>query len=164
MASMESSRQDDVFIAVSVSPDPCKTPPNNVPVPYNVVAKLGQSLTVSPDVRYKGLPVVLAGRSSIGNVTGDEAGTGGGVKSGSHQDEVKFIEGSCNFIVNGMQLVREKDPVSMNKGNTTGKVQSLTGAAPAGGVDPDGMPMQPSNPPLKKRQKPASSAESTHAG
>jgi hypothetical protein len=137
-------------MAISESPDACKTPPNDVPIPYNVVAKLGQSLSVSPNVKYHGFPVVLADESKIDNVTGDEAGSGGGVKSGSHKDEVKFIEGAGTVKANGKRIVRDKDPVSMNKGNTTGKIQSLTGASPAGGITPEGQPVKPTNPPMKK--------------
>jgi hypothetical protein len=85
----------------------------------------------------------------IAKVTGDEAGSGGGVKSGTHKDEVKFIEGAVTVRANGKKIVRDKDPVSMNKGNTTGKVQSLTGAVPAGGVTPNGDPMKSANPPMK---------------
>lgn len=148
MSLEESARQEDVYLAVSESPDPCKTPPNNVPIPYQIVAKLDQALSVSPDVKYRGLPVVLADESSIAKVQGDEAGTGGGVKSGTHGDEVKFIKGAGTVKANGKQIVRHKDPVSMNKGNTTGKIQSLTGAAPAGGVTPEGQPQHPSDPPV----------------
>lgn len=150
MSNRESARQEGVFIAVSESPDACKTPPANVPIPYRILADLGEALTVSPNVRYQGRPVVLADASTIAKVTGDEAGTGEGVKSGTHEGEVEFIQGSGTVFVNGKKIVREKDQVLMNSGNTKGRIQNLSGSAPAGGVAPGGQPMQPSNPPRRR--------------
>lgn len=143
----EGARQGASFIAVSESPDPCRTPPNNVPVPYTVVARLDGSLSVSPDVTYGGAPVVLADQSSIAKVTGDEAGAGGGVKSGCSAGEVRFLAGDASVTVNGKPVVRDKDPVSMNQGNTTGRVQCLMGAQPRGAIDAAGQPTLPANPP-----------------
>lgn len=130
------------FLAVSESPDPCKTPPANAPVPYNLVAKLEEALSVSPDVKYTGHPVILVDESTIAQVLGDEAGTGGGVKSGCNQGEVKFIAGNPTVKANGKLVVREGDRVTMNKGNTTGVVVCMLGAEPAGsssdaGAGPD---------------------------
>lgn len=118
------------FLAVSESPDPCKTPPANAPVPYNLVAKLEEALSVSPDVKYTGHPVILVDESTISQVLGDEAGTGGGVKSGCNQGEVKFIAGNPTVKANGKLVVREGDRVTMNKGNTTGVVVCMLGAEP----------------------------------
>jgi hypothetical protein len=140
MATPEGARKAGSFIAVSDSPDPCRTPPNNVPVPYMVMADLGPSLSVSPNVKFGGHPAVLADESSIGQVTGDEAGTGGGVKSGCHRGEVRFTGGSPSVKINGKRVVRDKDAVTMNKGNTTGQVQCLMAAAPCGGIDGQGRP------------------------
>lgn len=143
MATEEGARKEGTFIAVSDSPDPCKTPPNNAPMPYMLLAKLDEALSVSPNVKYAGHPVVLMEQSSIANVTGDELGTGGGVKSGCNEGEVKFTEGDPSVKVNGKPVVRDKDPVTMNKGNTTGQVQWLQGAAPSGSVDANGRPVPP---------------------
>jgi len=125
MPKPQGGRQAGTFIAVCDSPDPCKTPPSNAPVPYMIMAKLDDALSVSPDVLYGGFPVVLADASSIADVTGDEAGSGGGVKSGCKGGEVKFTGGDARTFVNGKQVVRDGDPVTMNKGNTTGTVVCL---------------------------------------
>ena len=105
MSKIESARQDDAFIAISYLPDVCKTPPNNIPIPYTIVAKLDQALSVSPNVKYQGRYVVLVDESSIEKVQGDEAGTGGGIRSSCNQGEVKFIEGACRVRANGKKIV-----------------------------------------------------------
>ena len=147
MASNPGARKSGSFIAVSDAPDPCRTPPNMAPVPYMIVANLDDALSVSPSVTFGGHPVVLAGESTVGSVTGDEAGTGGGVKSGCHGGEVAFARGSGSLRVNGKHVVREDDPVTMNKGNTTGRVVCLDGAAPTGSIGPGGQPTTDTNPP-----------------
>jgi hypothetical protein len=132
------ARKAGTFIAVSDAPDPCRTPPGNVPVPYLVMAGLEDALAASSDVAFNGHPVVLAGRSTLPRVTGDEAGSGGGVKSGCHGGEVAFVRGAGTVRVNGLAVVREGDPVTLNQGNTTGRVVCLDGAGPTGGITPGG--------------------------
>ena len=149
MSHNESVTKDDLFIAVSLSPDACRTPPQQAAVPYQITAKLGGALSVSPDVKYNGRPVILADESSIPQVVGDEAGTGGGVKSGTCRGPVRFPQGSGSVKANGRPIVRVKDPVAMNGGNTTGRIQSMKFAAPASGITPEGRPGQPSNPPVR---------------
>jgi hypothetical protein len=158
MSHPEGAAQEGAFIAVSSSPDACKTPPNHVPVPYTVVAKLDECLSVSPNVRFRGHPVVLADASSIAKVTGDESGSGGGVSSGCNTGEVKFIDGDGSVLVNGKRVVRDKEEVTMNGGNTKGKVQCLMDAGPASTVDADGQPSRPANPPVQARSSGASAA------
>ena len=149
MAHPIGARKEGVFLIVSESPDPCKTPPSNAPVPYTITANLDDCTSVSPDVFYGDHPVVLVDESRIGNVKGDEAGSGGGVKSGCNEGEVAFIEGDQSVLVNGRLVVREKDQVLMNKGNTTGRVQCLMGAEPGCGVGRDGKPTKCTNPPVE---------------
>jgi hypothetical protein len=117
------------------------------PVPYMIVAKLDDAVAASPNVTFGGHPVVLAGGSTIASVTGDEGGTGGGVKSGCRGGEVAFTHGSGSLRVNGKKVVREDDVVTMNKGNTTGRVVCLDGAAPTGSIGPGGQPTTDTNPP-----------------
>jgi hypothetical protein len=150
MTVRECARQDGTFIAVSESPDPCKTPPSNRAVPYQITASLEQCLSVSPNVRYNGKPVVLAGESSIAQVTGDESGTGGGVKSGTHKGDVRFLQGAATVKANGKPIVRVQDPVAMNNGNTQGRIQGVAKAAPALEIRPQGQPTQSCNAPLPR--------------
>jgi hypothetical protein len=157
MSHPNGARKEGIFLIVSESPDPCKTPPANAPVPYSLTADLEECMSVSPDVFYCGKPVVLVDESRIAKVTGDEAGSGGGVKSGCNEGEVQFIKGDETVLVNGKLVVREKDQVKMNKGNTTGRVQFLGGSEPGCDVDGDGKPTKDTNPPL-------SASESAKAG
>ena len=140
------ARQTGTFIAVSDAPDPCRTPPGNVPVPYLVTARLDDALAAAADVTFNGRPVLLATRTTLPRVTGDEAGSGGGVKSGSHGGEVAFLQGAGTVRAHGLQVVREGDPVTLNQGNTTGRVVCLDGAAPTGGIAPGGRPTSDTNP------------------
>ncbi len=146
MSGREFAHGADGFLAVCDAPDHCRTPPGDVPVPYQVTARLGRAVALSPDVRYGGVPVVLADASAVPQVTGNEAGTGGGVVSGVNRGRVAFVAGAATVRANGRRIVRHLDPVTMNDRNTTGKVLALAGAAPAGGVGPDGRPLVPCDP------------------
>ena len=134
----EAAHQEKRFIAVCDAPDYCRTPPGDVPVPYQVTADLGQALSVSPDVFYQGFPLLRVDDSFIPSVTGDEHGTGGGVKSGACAGKVEFIGGSSTIRANGKRMVRERDRVAMNNRNTTGVIVSLSSVAPQGKVGPGG--------------------------
>jgi len=76
---------------VSLTPDVCWTPVGStvVPVPYMITADLSDSLVTSPNTRFNGQPVFLHDQSKVSQITGDEAGTGGGVKSGTYKGIVK---------------------------------------------------------------------------
>jgi uncharacterized Zn-binding protein involved in type VI secretion len=149
MSNQEAANQSGSFIVVSESPDACRTPLNNVPVPYMIVARLDEALSVSPNVSYQGKPVILADETCIAHCTGAEAGTGGGVKSGTHNGEVRFIEGASTLRVNGKHLVRTGDRVSMNNGNTFGTVVCLSDCAPICSIGPGGIPTADCNPPQR---------------
>ena len=151
MPEKEGARNSGQFLAISDAPDFCKTPPNMAPVPYPNIGKLDQCLSNSPNVKFTGAMAVLMGQSEVPSVIGNEAGVGGGVKSGVNKSNVKFTKGSGTVKVNGKQVMRDRDPVSMNNGNTTGKVVCLTPSLPSGGISPSGQPTQPPNPPVKKR-------------
>ena len=144
MASKESARKEGKYLAVSETPDPCKTPPNDAPVPYNLVAELDQALSVSPNVKYQGFPLILADESSLPQVKGDEAGSSGGVISGTNTGEVKFVEGAGTVKTNGRRTVGHGHKVTMNKGNTKGVV--LCAAPPASSK-------RQSDPPVKDPRK-----------
>ncbi len=63
------------------SPDVCKTPPFNIPIPYANIAQLTTCTNVVPHVLVKMRPTVVQG-SKMPISSGDEAGAGGGVVSG----------------------------------------------------------------------------------
>ena len=86
------ARKNSIFLAVSLFPDVCKTPmgQNMVPAPpYPIVADLSNSVEVAKSVRFNGDPVFLLNDSVVATVTGNEAETGGGLKSGVNMGKVR---------------------------------------------------------------------------
>jgi hypothetical protein len=67
----EGARQEGKFMVVCIAPDVCLTPP--VPVPYQIVAFLDNSMNVSPNVRFTCKPALMMKSRGI-QVIGDEAG------------------------------------------------------------------------------------------
>ena len=55
------ARKNSAWLVVSILPDVCKTPigPSTPPVPYPVIAKLGDAVQVVPSVRANGDPMVV---------------------------------------------------------------------------------------------------------
>ena len=151
MADREGTRKTGRAIVVSQSPDVCKTPMGNStpPVPYQITATFSDSQATSPNVRFGGKPVFMLNQSTISKVTGDEAGTAGGVVSGTNKGIVEPIEASTTVRVNGKHVVRHGDTCKMNNGNTTGKVIYQPGSAPGCNIGPDGMPDQDTDPPIE---------------
>ncbi len=110
------ARKNSIFKAVSLVPDVCKTPmgPNMVPVPYPIVADLSKSMEVAKMVRFNGDPVFLLSESVIATVTGNEAGTGGGMTSGVNRGKVRATSSSKSFKVEKKYVVRHGDECDMN--------------------------------------------------
>lgn len=105
-------------------PDVCLTPAPpgpDVPVPYPNTGKLEEAESVSEDV-FAGRNKVVRRNSSIKKTSGDEAGTSGGVTSGSTRGEVKFVSSSATVLVNGQGAVRMFDTTNQNNGNAVGTV------------------------------------------
>lgn len=119
----EAARQHSQMSVMCTTPDVCKTPMgcSTPPVPYQIIASLGDSESTSPNVRFAGSPAFMLDNSTITKVTGDEAGTAGGVKSGSNKNACEPVEGCKTFRVNGKQVVAHGDKFKMNDGNTFGK-------------------------------------------
>lgn len=110
------ARKDSTFKAVSLLPDVCKTPmgPNMVPVPYPIIGDLDDSIEVARTVRFNGDPVFLLIDSVVTTVTGNEAGTGGGMKSGVNKDKVRATTGARTVRVEKRYVVRHGDECEMN--------------------------------------------------
>jgi len=119
----EGARKVSQMSVVCTTPDVCKTPMGNStpPVPYQIISNLSDSTSVSPNVRFKGSPAFLLDKSLVTKVTGDEAGTAGGVKSGKNVSNCEPVEGCQTFRINGKQVVAHGDKFKMNNGNTFGK-------------------------------------------
>lgn len=110
------ARKNSIFKAVSLVPDVCKTPmgPNMVPVPYPIVADLADSVQVAKHVRFNGDPVFLFSDSVITSVTGNEPGTGGGMKSGVNRGKVRATSSARSVRVEKKFVVRHGDECEMN--------------------------------------------------
>jgi hypothetical protein len=110
------ARKNSIFMAVSLLPDVCKTPmgPNMVPVPYPIVADLSNSVEVAKSVRFNRDPVFLLNESVIATVTGNEAGTGGGMKSGVNRGKVRATASSKSVRVEKKYVVLHGDECEMN--------------------------------------------------
>jgi hypothetical protein len=76
MAEKLGARQNSRFKAVCMAPDICKTPvgSSTPPLPYQVIADLGQSAQTVPNVRFNGDPCYVLDQSIVSNCTGDEPG------------------------------------------------------------------------------------------
>ncbi len=110
------ARKDSTFYAVTTSPDVCLTPmgPGMVPIPYMLYADLKPSSKCTPSVRFNKKLTYVFDHSLAPDVKGDEAGTGGGVKSGVNKGKVWACEASTNVYAEGRRIVRHGDRCWMN--------------------------------------------------
>ena len=133
MAKNYIARQDGLWMAISLTPDVCKTPigPTTPPVPYPVTASLGNSVLVVPSVKANGHPVLVLDQSFISSTKGDEPGVAKGVKSGTVGDICEPLEHSTTFRAGGKPVLRHFDTFWMNARNTTG---IIIGQPPAASV------------------------------
>ncbi len=110
------ARKNAIFIVVNLVPDICKTPmgASMVPVPYPIVGNLSDSLQVTHSVNFNGDPVYVLSDSVVPTVTGNEPGTGGGVKSGVNKGKVRATGSSKTVRAEGKYVVRHGDEAEMN--------------------------------------------------
>lgn len=102
-----------------VFPDVCLTPPIPLPIPY---PNLGLSADTSGGpvtVTVEGqMPMVKAAKYV--KTSGDEAGSGGGVLSGTKLGEAEFLLYSFDIKLEGRNVCRVGDPMFHNNKNTAG--------------------------------------------
>ena len=110
------ARKNGIFIVVNLVPDVCKTPmgASMVPVPYPIVGNLADSLQVITTVKFNGDPAYVLSDSMVPTVTGNEPGTGGGMKSGVNKGKVRATGSSTSVRVAGKYVVRDGDEAEMN--------------------------------------------------
>lgn len=122
MASRIGARKSAEFKAISTAPSFNKTPVGNStpPLPYPTTADLSNSVGVVRSVRFNGCPAYVLDQTTQTDCKGDNAGTCGGVKSGTVNGEVKPVKGSRSVRVGGKYAIREGDPCTMNGGNNPG--------------------------------------------
>ncbi len=150
----ETARKLGEPIVVFLHADVCKTGPLKVPVPYPIIAPLSSSIDIAATVRATQVPT-FAMKSSVPLVIGDEAGSGGGVVSGTFAGTGStFPTGSSsNVRAEKSLLIRNGDPFAMNGGNTSGMLVYQPGGAPKGQVDAGGTPRKNPNPPVKPTKR-----------
>ncbi len=137
MAEKLGARKNSSWKAICTAPDFCKTPvgSSTPPIPYQVIADLGQSENCVPSVRFNGDPCCVLNPSIVPKCTGDEPGTAKGVKSGTVSGKVKPTGASTTVRASKKRVVRENDPCTLNDVNCPGiyTAQPAPGAMGAGG-------------------------------
>jgi hypothetical protein len=108
-------------ITQSTLPDVCKTPTpaGPTPLPYPVIVSLARDLASgTTTVKADGGNSIAIKGSEFSRCTGDEPGTAGGVKSGTHMKEATWISYSFDVKIEGRNACRLTDKMLMNHGNT----------------------------------------------
>jgi hypothetical protein len=111
--------QTGVCLAV---PDVCLTPAPPgppVPIPYPNTGMCKMALQFATKVMVMNMSAVNLG-SQIPMSTGDEAGTGGGVTSGTIKGQVKWTKGSSKVKYQGKPAVIVTATTTQNKMNAVG--------------------------------------------
>ena len=153
MAERLGARKNSSWKAICTAPDICKTPvgPSTPPIPYMVIADLGQSHDCVPSVRFNGDPCKVLDQSVVPRCTGDEPGTAKGVKSGTVSDKVEPRRASLTVRAGGKNVVREGDPCTLNSGNCPGIY--VTQPAPGVVIGAGGKPTPGANPLVEQDEK-----------
>ena len=101
-------------------PDVCKTPTpvGPVPIPYPNIAMMAQANpgTCSKKVKIINQPVITK-QTDIPMTSGDEAGSAGGVISGTIKGPAKFKKGSRKVKVEGVPIAFQTCPMGHNGSN-----------------------------------------------
>lgn len=111
---------------VCLSPDVCRTPRGGkmVPVPYMIVSKLEWSERTVPNVTFGDQPAFTM-NSRTAKVTGNEAGTGGGVQSGVNVGWCRPQSNKSSFLVEGYQVIQDDCLYEMNCSGPDGSSNTL---------------------------------------
>lgn len=105
----------------AVFPDVCltPTPTGPVPIPYANVARSSDTVQGPRTVTTDGcMPMVRGARYSVSS--GDEAGSAGGVASGTVKGAAEFVVYSFDVKFEGRNVCRLGDPLFHNNKNTMG--------------------------------------------
>ena len=124
------SAKQSKLMAISVVPSFNYTTPKKDSVAgYTLIQTLDNAIDTVPHTKFNGQPTYVLAQTTQPTCQGDEAGIGGGVKSGTVGKEVKPTSASSTIFISGKQLVREGDSCTMNNGNTVGKYVSFDSPA-----------------------------------
>jgi hypothetical protein len=104
---------------VCLTPAPPSSP---VPIPYPNIGQLSDATATAGTV-FAGGKEVVTSESVISTTSGDEAGSSGGVTSGTTKGKVEFSSSSTTVFANeGKGVVRLSDTTKQNNGNAVGVV------------------------------------------
>lgn len=145
MAEKLGARKNSSWKAVCTAPDFCKTPvgSSTPPIPYQVIADLGQSAKTVPNVRFNGDPCYVLDQSIVPKCTGDEPGTAKGVKSGTVADKVEPVSASTTVRAGKKRVVRHLDACTLNSGNCPGIYTTQPAPGSAAGTGGKPTPKEP---------------------
>ncbi len=120
--------EGDALQQVCAAPDVCKTPTPTgpVPIPYVNIAQDGDLAGGSRDVLIAGSPGALA-RSTLATSSGDEAGSAGGVVSGTVKGAMRWASFSPDVLIEGAGVVRFLDVTLHNGSGAANSVHTAMG-------------------------------------
>jgi hypothetical protein len=113
-------------IITCMAPDVCKTPVGNsvVPIPYMIISMLEWADKTVSTVEITGMKAFnMNARTS--KVTGDEAGTLGGVKSGVNLGWCKPQSNKTSVLVDGAELIHNGNLYEMNCAGPDGSSNTI---------------------------------------
>jgi hypothetical protein len=116
-------------VIACLAPDVCLTPIGSgmVPIPYMILSKLDWSQRAVASVTFTDQQAFTM-NSRTDKVTGNEPGTGGGVKSGVNKGWCRPISNRTSIFVKGHELIQNDNLYDMNcagpegPGNTVGRL------------------------------------------
>lgn len=88
-----------------------------VPVPYNNIALSKHAINLCTQLTCNGEALCHA-NSTFAKSTGDEAGTYGGIHTGTVAGPARFVSNTAQVFVNGLPLATIGDLMVSNSGNT----------------------------------------------
>jgi hypothetical protein len=127
-----------VGISNATIPDVCKTPSPGgpIPVPYPNIARQSSLQNGTTTVKAHGQMIAVKG-SQYGSSNGDEAGTGGGVKSGVNMKATDWITYSFDVKMDGQNACRHTDKKFHNNRNTVDLAGNMDPNNPPAGLTPE---------------------------
>lgn len=105
-------------VAKATLPNACFTPGSSTPVKYSNIAYSSDIAKGTISITADGGNMCAHKDSEFSKSTGDEAGTLGGVLSGTNMAEATWLTYSPNVFLEGKNACRRTDKMFMNHGNT----------------------------------------------
>ncbi|CAG9258756.1 type VI secretion protein [Burkholderia cepacia] len=106
-------------MAIAPGSDVCKTPPIALPIPYTNIANKPEAVPNIPTIICAGGPVHNM-NTIIPFTHADEAGSMGGVASGTVSGQSRHVKGSSKVMIQGAPETRLTDTTLTNNENTCG--------------------------------------------